>query len=98
MSDTEGRAALADCLHTKTLGRTNLHTTTHTRPQDDTWFVGRIVSDTEGGAPSAASLMLEGDAATSGGARAPLDLSLLPAARLFPGQVRALLPSAWPRC
>jgi DNA polymerase alpha subunit B len=34
--------------------------------------------------------MLEGDVATSGGARAALDLSLVQAARLFPGQIAAV--------
>lgn len=57
------------------------------RPQEDSWFVGRIVSDSEGGASNAASLMLEGDIAVSGGARATLDLSLLQSCRLFPGQI-----------
>ena len=56
--------------------------------QEDAWFVGRVVAaDADGGAPTAASLALEGDVASSGGARVALDLSLLPAARLFPGQV-----------
>lgn len=48
------------------------------------------MSDADGGAPSAASLLLEGDASASGGARAALDISLVPAARLFPGQVVAV--------
>ncbi|KAI8474794.1 MAG: DNA polymerase alpha/epsilon subunit B-domain-containing protein [Monoraphidium minutum] len=63
--------------------------------QEDAWFVGRVVPDADGGAhapapgggPAAGPLALEGDAASSGGARAALDLSLVAAARLFPGQV-----------
>ena len=49
-------------------------------------MVGRVVSDSEG-ALNDQSVLLEGCRAASEGARVRLDLSGLPAFRLFPGQV-----------
>jgi hypothetical protein len=56
--------------------------------QEDCFFAGRIVCEVEGGALNDTAVMLEGDSELSEGARVHLDLSQLPAYRLFPGQVR----------
>ena len=50
--------------------------------------MGRIVCEVEGGHLNDTAVVLEGDTATSEGARAALDLSQLASYRLFPGQVR----------
>jgi DNA polymerase alpha subunit B len=80
----EGRRRLAEALGADAFGAA---AAVGQPVQEDAWFVGRVVADSDGGALNAASLMLEGDVAGSGGARAALDLSLVPAARLFPGQI-----------
>ncbi|WIA13462.1 hypothetical protein OEZ85_007042 [Tetradesmus obliquus] len=58
--------------------------------QEDSYFVGRIVCEVEGGHLNDTAVVLEGDTATSEGARAALDLSQLSSYRLFPGQVVAV--------
>ena len=58
--------------------------------QHESLFVGRICCDAEGGRLNPQSLLLEGSQKTSGGQRVRLDVSKLPALRLFPGQVLAL--------
>ncbi len=58
--------------------------------QQESLFVGRICCDAEGGRLNPQSLLLEGSQKTSGGQRVRLDVSKLPAFRLFPGQVVAL--------
>lgn len=60
--------------------------------QEAALFVGRVVCDAEGHL-NASSLLLEGTLKHSHGASIKLDVSKLPAYRLFPGQVRmASLP------
>ena len=57
-------------------------------PQEPQWVVGRVVCGSEVSGPlSAEVVMLEGSREASGGARVKLDLSGIPAYRLFPGQV-----------
>ena len=56
--------------------------------QEDAYFAGRIVCEVEGGQLNDTAVMLEGDSGLSEGARVHLNLSQLPAFRLFPGQVR----------
>jgi hypothetical protein len=55
--------------------------------QEDSYFAGRIVCEVEGGQLNDTAVMLEGDTGLSEGARVHLNLSQLPAFRLFPGQV-----------
>lgn len=55
--------------------------------QEDSYFAGRVVCETEGGQLNDTAVMLEGNTNLSGGARVHLNLSLLSAYRLFPGQV-----------
>ncbi|GIL59873.1 hypothetical protein Vafri_14687 [Volvox africanus] len=50
------------------------------------WVAGRVLAETEGAPLNAESLLLEGCRDASGGARVRLDVSCLPAYRLFPGQ------------
>jgi DNA polymerase alpha subunit B len=57
------------------------------RWQAQVLFVGRVCCDGEGRL-NEASAQLEGDIATSKGARVRLDLSRVPALRIFTGQVR----------
>jgi hypothetical protein len=57
--------------------------------QEESYFVGRIVCEAEGGSLNDTAVVLEGDTALSEGARAALDLSQLSSYRLFPGQVGA---------
>lgn len=56
------------------------------RLQAEALFVGRVCCDGEGRL-NEASAQLEGDIATSKGARVRLDLSRVPALRIFTGQV-----------
>ena len=58
------------------------------RLQAEALFVGRVCCDGEGRL-NEASAQLEGDIATSKGARVRLDLLRVPALRLFTGQVCA---------
>ncbi|KAF6255494.1 DNA polymerase alpha/epsilon subunit B-domain-containing protein [Scenedesmus sp. NREL 46B-D3] len=58
--------------------------------QEESYFVGRIVCEVEGGHLNDTAVVLEGDTALSEGARAALDLSQLSSYRLFPGQVVAV--------
>jgi hypothetical protein len=62
--------------------------------QEESYFVGRIVCEVEGGHLNDTAVVLEGDTALSEGARAALDLSQLSSYRLFPGQVRRPAESA----
>jgi hypothetical protein len=55
--------------------------------QEDSYFAGRIVCEAEGGQLNDTAVMLEGDTGLSEGGRVHLNLSQLPAYRLFPGQV-----------
>ena len=57
-------------------------------PQAVSLFVGRVCGESEGARLSEGDLLLEGSLASSSGARVALDLSRLPAFRLFPGQAR----------
>jgi hypothetical protein len=50
--------------------------------------VGRVVCETPEGRLNGSSLLLEGSLVHSGGASIKLDLSGLPAWRVFPGQAR----------
>ncbi|EFJ42302.1 hypothetical protein VOLCADRAFT_107349 [Volvox carteri f. nagariensis] len=50
------------------------------------WVAGRVLAETEGAPLNSESLLLEGCREASGGARVRLDVSCLPAYRLFPGQ------------
>ncbi len=59
-------------------------------PQAMSLFVGRVCGESEGGRLAEGDLLLEGSLASSSGARVALDLSRLPAFRLFPGQARGL--------
>ncbi|KAF8059983.1 POLA2 [Scenedesmus sp. PABB004] len=64
--------------------------------QEESLFVGRVVCEVEGGRLNDTAILLEGDTPGSAGGRAALDLSALPAYRLFPGQtvaVRGVNPS-----
>ena len=65
--------------------------------QEAALHVGRVVCEGEGRL-SAGGALLEGTLAHSQGAHIRLDLSGLPAFRVFPGQARppALLPSSLP--
>eukprot|EP00878_Enallax_costatus_P035428 GHUV01039499.1.p1 GENE.GHUV01039499.1~~GHUV01039499.1.p1 ORF type:complete len:124 (+),score=28.66 GHUV01039499.1:143-514(+) len=62
--------------------------TTVLRLQEESYFVGRVVCEVEGGALNDTAVVLEGDSHISEGGRAQLDLSQLQTYRLFPGQVR----------
>lgn len=55
--------------------------------QEESYFVGRVVCEVEGGVLNDTAVVLEGDSFISEGARVHLDLSHLSSYRLFPGQV-----------
>ncbi|KAK9852103.1 hypothetical protein WJX84_008094 [Apatococcus fuscideae] len=57
--------------------------------QEPAWYVGRICCDSEGRLNDS-SILLEGNITLSEGRRTRLDLSRLPAYRVFPGQVVAV--------
>eukprot|EP00877_Chromochloris_zofingiensis_P003455 jgi/Chrzof1/1310/Cz10g02170.t1 len=61
----------------------------HLPVQDESLYVGRIVCDAEGQLNDQ-SVLIEGDLTTSEGNRCPLDLSQVPAFRLFAGQIVAV--------
>ena len=67
-------------------------------PQAMSLFVGRVCGESEGARLSEGDLLLEGSLASSSGARVALDLSRLPAFRLFPGQARAPQRLSGARC
>eukprot|EP00775_Hariotina_reticulata_P006992 gene6992-7206_t len=58
--------------------------------EEESLFVGRVVCEVEGGHLNDTAVVLEGDSASSEGARVGLDLSSTASFRLFPGQVIAV--------
>lgn len=60
--------------------------------------MGRVCCDAGEGRLNEASVQLEGDVATSKGARVRLDLSRVPSLRIFTGQVGRLFSAAWMVC
>lgn len=68
----------------------DLDTPVNAMSQEEVVVVGQIVSDNESGIINEQSVLLEGCRAVSEGARVKLDLTRLPAYRLFPGQIVAV--------
>lgn len=88
------RPSLRDTVSRHSALANNLSLSCRAVLQEESFFAGRVVCEVEGGQLNDTAVMLEGDTGLSEGGRVHLNLSQLPAFRLFPGQVRSRSGSA----